>query len=383
MTDQQRPRDRGGREEPARWSWRIGRLFGIPVYLHATFFLLVAFILIAQWRDGATLRATIGSVLFILAIFATIVLHELGHALAARRFGIRTKDITLLPIGGIARLERMPDVPRHELWVALAGPAVNVAIAAIVFGIAALAGLHPALALPVAAEGTVDRFIAVNVSLALFNLIPAFPMDGGRALRALLAERMEYVQATRIAASLGQGMALLFGVVGFTYNPFLVFIAILVWMGASEEASIVQTRVLLAGVPVTHAMMTDFRTLDASEPLQHAVTLVLAGAQRDFPVTENGRLAGVLTRDALVSALAAGRASEPVGHVMSRNVQTADANELLDVAFRRLQGQPCQVLPVLQGQNVIGLLTPENVGEFVMFRDVVVPAPAPLDAADE
>ena len=226
-----------------------------------------------------------------------------------------------------------------------------------------------------------DRFIAVNVSLALFNLIPAFPMDGGRALRALLAERMDYVRATRIAASLGQGMALLFGVVGFWVNPFLVFIAILVWIGASEESTAVQTRVLLAGVPVTHAMMTDFRTLDAGEPLQHAVALVLAGAQRDFPVTQNGRLAGVLTRDALVGALAEGRASVSVEHVMTRNVQTADANELLDVAFRRLQGQPCHVLPVLQGGEIVGLLTPENVGEFVMFRGVVAPSAEPSQAA--
>jgi CBS domain-containing protein len=274
----------------------------------------------------------------------------------------------------------MPDVPRHELWVALAGPAVNVAIAALFFAIATVAGLHPVLALPGAADGTVDRFIAVNVALALFNLIPAFPMDGGRALRALLAERMDYVRATRIAASLGQGMALLFGVVGFWLNPFLVFIAILVWIGASEESTSVQTRVLLAGVPVTHAMMTDFRTLDAGEPLDHAVALVLAGAQRDFPVTENSRLAGVLTRDALVAALAEGRASVPVGHVMIRNVQTADVNEWLDVAFRRLQGQPCHVLPVLRGDEVVGLLTPENVGEFVMFRGVIVPSSLPASA---
>ena len=377
VSDSQRSADRGRRENAAGWSWRIGTLFGIPVYIHATFLLLVGFILMAQWRAGANLASAVGSVLFVLAIFATIVLHELGHALAARRFGVRTKDITLLPIGGIARLERMPDLPRHELWVALAGPAVNLAIAAVVFAIAALAGLHPTLALPVTAAGTVDRFIGINLSLALFNLIPAFPMDGGRALRALLAERMDYVRATRVAATLGQAVALFFGVVGFWYNPLLVFIAIVVWMGASEESSAVQTRAVLAGIPVTHAMMTDFRTLDASEPLQHAVTLVLAGAQRDFPVTENGRLAGVLTRTALVSALAAGDSSVLVGQVMSRDVQTADARELLDVAFRRLQGHTCHVLPVLQDGRIVGLLTPDNVGEFVMFRGSVAPQPPP------
>jgi len=362
------------------WSWKVGRLFGIPVYLHTTFLLLMGFILLAQWREGGNLVAAIGGVLFILAIFATVVLHELGHALTARRFGIRTKDITLLPIGGIARLERMPDVPRHELYVALAGPAVNLAIAAIVFSISTLAGAHPVLALPAASVGTIDRFMAINVWLAVFNLIPAFPMDGGRALRALLAERMDYVRATQIAASLGQSVALIFGVIGFLYNPFLVFIALLVWMGASGESLAVQTRAVLAGIPVTRAMMTDFRTLDAAEPLQHAVALVLAGAQRDFPVTENGRLAGVLTRDALVSALATGRADLPVGQVMSREFQTADASELLDGAFQRLQSCQCHVLPVLQRGQVIGLLTPDNVGEFIMFRGVV-PSPPPAAGA--
>jgi len=184
-------------------------------------------------------------------------------------------------------------------------------------------------------------------------------------------------------------VALVFGVIGFLYNPFLVFIALLVWMGASGESLAVQTRAALTGIPVTHAMMTDFRTLDAGEPLQHAVGLVLAGAQRDFPVTEDGRLAGVLTRDALVSALATAHGAESVvsvGHVMSRAFQTADANELLDVAFQRLQGCPCHVLPVLQRGHVVGLLTPENVGEFVMFRGVnasPLPGPAPSPPRSE
>ncbi len=360
------------------WSWKVGRLFGIPVYLHSTFLLLMGFVLLAQWRTGGNLVAAIGGVLFILAIFATVVLHELGHALTARRFGIRTKDITLFPIGGIARLERIPDVPRQELWVALAGPAVNLAIAAIVFSLSLLSGTHPTVALPGAAAGTIDRFIGINVWLAVFNLIPAFPMDGGRVLRALLAERMNYVRATQIAASLGQGVALIFGLIGLFYNPFLVFIALLVWMGASGEAIAVQTRAALTGIPVTQAMMTDFRTLDSNEPLRHAVALVLAGAQRDFPVTENGHLAGVLTRDALMLALAEAHLDVPVAQAMSREFQTADAHELLDVAFQRLQGCQCHVLPVLQGGHVVGLLTPENVGEFIMFRGVVA---SPLPAA--
>jgi Zn-dependent protease/CBS domain-containing protein len=333
----------------------------------------MGFVLFAQWREGGNIVAAIGGVLFILAIFGTVVLHELGHALTARRFGILTKDITLLPIGGIARLERIPDVPRQELWVALAGPAVNLAIASVVFSVSLLWGADPVLAFPVASMGTIDRFIGINVWLAVFNLIPAFPMDGGRALRALLAERTTYVRATQIAASLGQGVALLLGFIGLSYNPFLIFIALLVWMGASGEALAVQTRAALSGVPVTQAMMTDFRTLDAGEPLRHAVALVLAGAQRDFPVTRDGRLAGVLTRNALMTALARAHVDVSVEEAMSREFRTADSHEMLGAAFERLQRSGCPVLPVLRNGRVVGLLTPENVGEFLMFRGVVAP----------
>ena len=362
------------------WSLKVGRLFGIPVYLHTTFLLLMAFILLSRWRAGGSLVAAVGGVLFIVAIFATVVLHELGHALMARRFGIQTKDITLLPIGGIARLERMPDVPRHELLVALAGPAVNVVIAGVVFGISMLMGRQPVLGSPTESLGALDRFIAINAWLAVFNLIPAFPMDGGRALRALLAERLDYVRATQIAASLGQGIAMVFGIIGFLSNPFLVFIALMIWMGASGESLAVQTRSVLTGIPVTHAMMTDFRMLDAGESLRHAVSLVLAGAQRDFPVTEHGRLAGVLTRETLVSALVTGDPNTPVGQVMSREFQTADDNELLDAAFQRLEGCQCRVLPVMRGGHVVGLLTPDNVGEFIMFRGVAASPPVPSPA---
>lgn len=362
------------------WSWRVGRLFGIPVYLHTTFLMLMGFLVLVEWRQSGDFVAAMAGPLFVLAVFATVILHELGHALTARRFGIRTKDITLLPIGGIARLERMPDEPRQELWVALAGPAVNVAIAGLGLAVSALAGRDLTLAFPTASLDVVSRFISINVWLAIFNLIPAFPMDGGRVLRALLAERLPYVRATQIAAALGQSVALAFGFIGFLYNPFLVFIALMVWMGASDEALAVQTRSALTGVPVTHAMVTDFRTLDADDTLQHAVSLVLAGAQRDFPVTERGRLAGVLTRDALMSALARAHMQVPVAQAMSRDFQTVDAHELLDVAFSRLQGCQCHVLPVLRSGQVIGLLTPENVGEFIMFRGVV-PSPLPPPAA--
>ena len=349
------------------WSWRLGVVAGIPIYMHGTFLILVAFVLAADWMRERSLPAAVAGLLFVLAIFGTVVLHEFGHALMARRYGIKTRDITLLPIGGLARLERMPDVPRQELWVALAGPAVNLAIAAVTYLVLVAASAVPRIDLVGVPRDTVGRFLEVNIFLAVFNLIPAFPMDGGRALRALLAERVDYVRATRIAATVGQGLAFAFGIIGLFSNPMLLFIALFVWMGASSEAAATTTRSALAGVPLAHAMITDFRVLHASEPLARAVDLVLAGSQRDFPIVEDERVVGVLTRDALTTALAAFGSATPIAEVMERQFETADDAEMLEAVFRRLESCACQVLPVLRAGRLVGILTPENVAEFVMF----------------
>ena len=352
-----------------KWSWKIGTISGIPVYLHATFLLLIAFVVLSDVAVGGGWASSVGAALFVLAIFATVVLHELGHALAARRFGIRTRDITLLPIGGLARLERLPEVPRQELWVALAGPAVNIVIAVIAWVVLVLFAVgSPTLDLLSAADSPLGRFVKVNVWLALFNLIPAFPMDGGRALRAVLAERLEYVRATEIAASLGQGLAFLFGFIGLFSNPFLVFIAMFVWMGASAESASVSVRSAISGIPVGRAMITEFRALQPYESLQQAATLVIAGTQHDFPVLDEGRVVGVLTRDAMVKAIGEHGLGGLVGDAMNRTFQTVDVREMLEEAFGKLQECACPVLPVTDNGRLVGLLTPDNVGEYVMIR---------------
>jgi len=195
-----------------KWSWKIGKLAGVDLYVHATFLLLLGWVALSYWSAGKSLDAVVSGVGFILALFACVLLHELGHALAARRFGIATRDITLLPIGGLARLERMPEDPRQELWVTLAGPAVNVVIAAALYIWLTLTnGWAPLSQLSVSSGPFLERIMVANVWLVVFNLIPAFPMDGGRVLRALLATRMEYLKATRIAAGLGQGLTFVFG----------------------------------------------------------------------------------------------------------------------------------------------------------------------------
>src|SRR5512147_2883084 len=281
-----------------KWQWKLGRFAGIDVYVHATFLLLIGWVGYSHWVTKQNWNEVLNGILFILALFACVVMHEYGHALTARKYGIRTRDITLYPIGGVARLERMPDKPIEELWVALMGPAVNVVIAAGLFAYLFFSqSLVPLNELTVASGSFAERLMTVNLSLVLFNLIPAFPMDGGRVLRAILAMTMDYVRATQIAASIGQGIAFLFGFIGIFMNPFLLFIAFFVWIGAAEETHMVQMKNSISGIPITRAMLTKFETLLPTDTLARVVSLILSGSQQDFPVVEDGHVVGVLTRD--------------------------------------------------------------------------------------
>ena len=360
-----------------RWQWKLGTFAGIDVFVHATFLLLIGWIGYSHWLQYGTVAKAIEGILFILALFLCVVLHEYGHALTARRYGIKTRDITLYPIGGVARLERLPDKPIEELWVALMGPAVNVVIAALLFVYLYLTqGLVPLTDLTVASGSFLARLMAVNVSLVLFNLIPAFPMDGGRVLRALLAMRMDYVRATQIAANIGQGLAFLLGLFGLFNNPFLLFIAFFVWIGASQEASMVQMRNSISGIPLTQAMQTRFDTLSPSDRLDRVVNLILAGSQQDFPVVEDGQFIGLLTRDDFIRALSQKGQDTPVVDVIRRNVPTVDSHEMVEMALTRLQESGAKTLPVMHRGRFVGLITAENITEFLMIRSALKTAAA-------
>jgi Zn-dependent protease/CBS domain-containing protein len=355
-----------------RWSWKLGEFAGIGVYVHATFGIIILWVAMMHWSQGQGLDGIMAGILFILAIFACVVLHEFGHALMARRFGIGTRDITLLPIGGVARLERMPEDPKQELAVALAGPAVNVVIAAVLFvWLWVTSALLPFENLGVVAGPFWERLMVINIFLVVFNMLPAFPMDGGRVVRALLAQRMNYVRATQLAANLGQGMALLFGLIGFFSNPFLLFIAFFVWIGATQEASMVQMRSALGGIPVNHAMVTDYQTLSPGDNLERAIQMILAGSQQDFPVVDGSEIVGVLTRQDLLRALGEQGKNTLVSEVMQRDIQVVESSEMLESAFQRLQVCQCHTLPVQQSGRLVGLLTMDNVGEFISIRSAL------------
>jgi len=363
-----------------RWSWKIGKLAGINVYMHATFLLLILFIVIANSLEGRSVSATVWGLIFVLVVFLCIVLHELGHALTARRYGIQTRDIVLLPIGGVARLERMPEDPRQELRVALAGPAVNVVIGGALWILLAAVGSPPTLKEMGNLRWTGGHFLSevavVNLWLVVFNLLPAFPMDGGRVLRALLATRMEYTQATHVAAQIGQGMAFLFGLAGLLYDPFLLFIALFVWMGASEEAAMVQLRTSLGGIPVQRVMLKSFQTLTPDDTLATAVNHILEGWQQDFPVVFGDRVLGVLTREDLIRAVAQHGSEAPVRQAMRRDVETVDSHDMLEGAIAALKKCNCRSLPVLHNGQLVGMLTTDNVGEFIMIQSALRQAQA-------
>ena len=361
-----------------KWQWKLGTFAGIDVYIHATFLLLIGWVGYSHWLEHESWLEVLKGVGFILTLFLCVVLHEYWHALTARKYGIKTRDITLYPIGGVARLERMPEKPIEELWVALMGPAVNVVIAAGLFAYLYLTGnLVPLTDLTVASGSFLERVMTVNISLVLFNLIPAFPMDGGRVLRALLAMRMDYVRATQIAASIGQGMALLFGLIGLFGNAMLMFIAFFIWIGASQEAGAVQMKNVISGIPVGRAMLTDYKSLSPRDPLSRMAQLILAGTQHDFPVIDDSaRVVGVVTRDDFLAALTQHGQNIAVSAVMKGSPPEVDSYEMVEMALMRIQESGFPTLPVTHAGQLVGIITAENITEYLMIRTALRTAQA-------
>jgi Zn-dependent protease/CBS domain-containing protein len=354
------------------WSIPIARIAGTVVRVHVTFFLFLVWIAGSSWRAGGR-EAAWESVIFIVLLFACVLAHEFGHILAARRYGIRTPDVTLWPIGGVASLERIPDKPREELIVALAGPAVNVVIAAallLFMGATPESAAMTDLENPRAALAA--RLAAANIFLVVFNLIPAFPMDGGRVLRALLAMRMSHVDATRIAARIGQGAAFLFALAGLFSNPMLIVIGLFIYLSATAEAQHVAFCDGTHSLPVRSVMVSALEALSPASTLDDAVDLMLRTSQKEFPVTDgSGQPRGLLTRDGLIRALREGGPTTPVLDVMQRDLPSARDWQPLNPAIALLNRSRAPALFILNDRGqLVGLLTPENIGEMMMVRSV-------------
>ena len=354
--------------------FKLGKIAGIRIEVHWTFSLLLIWVIFLDIQRGGTTYTALMNIILILLLFLCVILHELGHALTARHFGIVTKKITLLPIGGVASLEKMPEKPGQELLVALAGPAVNVLIALLLyltvpiknyFGLDA-DSLIQLLSAPSLETILFYLFIA-NLMLVVFNLIPAFPMDGGRVFRAILAFTMDRARATRIAAGLGQYLAVVFFIIGLFYNPFLILIALFIFLGAYSENQMVQQKSMVEGHKVQEALLTNITFLHPENSLKDVFAIILAGTEKDFVVAENGAIKGILYhKDILKNAQ---NGSIKVKAIMDTKFKTMKSMDELTLFFDLINTQKQRFFPVTDNtQKLIGAIDLTNVSEFLILQ---------------
>lgn len=347
---------------------------GIRVYVHWTFLILIAYIAFMGYRADKAAMVILGEVGLVLIVFVCVILHEFGHALMAQRFGVDTKDITLLPIGGIANLKRMPEEPRQEFWITVAGPMVNLVIAGLAFIVIAIMGvsmLFGDLFLGATTWTQVLMFIfGANLMLFLFNLIPAFPMDGGRILRSLLSMRMARDKATRIAAGVGRFFAIAFVVFGLMNGqPFLALIGVFIFLAAGAESRMVEQQTALRGIRVKDVMRTRFWTMRTDATVQQAVDELLAGGDKDLVLTNTeGDYAGILTRKDLVQALSNGQQLRALGELAYSQPPAASPNDAANTAYTGMLTGQFALLPVLLEGKLVGVLEPENLAEFLLVK---------------
>ncbi|MEX2593198.1 MAG: site-2 protease family protein [Anditalea sp.] len=356
-----------------KFSLYLGKYKGIKVFIHWTFSILLLWIIIANIRSGVALIDTWWSLLFILALFLCVILHEFGHALTAKKYGIGTKDIILLPIGGLARLEKLPDDPKQELWVAFAGPLVNVVIFILLSFILAFTGFESQSLEDLHLDGsTILLYLtSANLILAIFNLIPAFPMDGGRVLRAFLSIRMPRVKATEIAGSIGQFLAMGFVFFGLFYNPFLVLIGLFIFLGAQAEMTQTKNATLLKGFFVKDAIMTKFPIIAHDAPLSKAVDKLLKGQATHFVVVQDDEPIGTLSREEMIKGLKESGENLAVREVATLKPLKLDYHQALEAAFEIMASQNKKIALVYENNHFLGMLDHENITEFIMVKSAL------------
>jgi Zn-dependent protease/predicted transcriptional regulator len=362
-------------------SFKLGRAFGIDVKIHWTFFLLLIFFAFVGFQGTRSPLGALMTMGLIVALFFCVLLHEYGHSLVAQRLGIEIRDITLLPIGGLARMKSLPEKPADEVKIAIAGPLVNLVLAPIFFGIALLLGADFSAGpnLLWVAQGSLGNVFAylglLNVVLAVFNLVPAFPMDGGRVLRGLLATRLGPVRATDVASAVGQFFAFAFFLIGLlSGNLLLALVAVFIFFGANGEAQMVRQRELMRGLNVSDVMGSKRRT-ETVTPYHNfgqVLDAVIHGYQEDFPVVdEYGKLAGIITRNEILAAAHSPSRYADVRDLMKTDVPTISPDaDLFTDGYRILQESGLRALPVVKNGELVGMLTVDDVGQASLLRDL-------------
>lgn len=351
-------------------AFQIARVKGISVFIHWTFFILFIWIAFSRLSNNGTLMEVITEITFMLGIFLCVLLHELGHALAAARYNIKTKDITLLPIGGVARLEKMPEVPLQELIVAVAGPLVNVAIVAVLAGFIFIGKGFP-LAIDMRdfdSNGFLINMLIVNISLIVFNMIPAFPMDGGRVFRAILAMKWSREKATLIASKVGQGIALIFIAGGLFFNPFLILIGVFVFLGAQTEYNMIREQNVFKGRTVKQVMINRFTILPSSASYQDGVDALLSGYVTDFLVTDDQSVIGYITRDELLKGYAVNGSHSLITAGVRKIDYTVTENDPLEQVWMKMMEQDLPLVPVYKDALLTGIVSKENISEYIALH---------------
>ena len=363
-------------------SLRIAKIFGIPVQIHWSFALLLIWIFFTSRSQGLGLQETAYLGLFVLALFVCVILHEFGHALTARRYGVGTRDITILPIGGIARLDRMPENPFQEFMVAIAGPLVNVAIALVLSGVYVISAgangadlqnlMYSVFVRDLPEVDSLFEFflvgmIALNTVLAVFNMLPAFPMDGGRVLRALLSIRLGRPMATRIAAYLGQFLAVALAIYGL-YNGSLITILIgaFVFFAAAAEYRSVRTETFLARYKVSDIVRTQFTRFFTFDSITMAAQALQHGFERDFLIFDAGnQAAGVVSEQELLGAIRENQLDQPLENIMSAGVSRITPQQTLKDVLHTFQAQGDTILAVVDNGEIVGVVDQPMVEHFL------------------
>jgi len=351
-----------------RWSLNIGKIFGINFKIHITFFFLLFFIFISVLQQHGLSNALLAA-LFICAVFACVLIHELGHSLVARRFGKQAKSIILLPIGGVAAMEEMPEKPAQEIIMAVIGPFINLAIALLLY---LLVGSWTGVGVPDLYPDSLKTFLAgligVNIMLAVFNLVPAFPMDGGRVLRAILAMKLDYVKATSVAVFIGQAVAMFLIFFGIFFNFWLTLIGLFLYIGAGSERQHVILRSFLHQVPVSEAMTTEFQSLRADEPVSRALEHFYHGSQEDFPVMGDYGIEGILTRDRILASIHEKGLDVPVSDIMDRSFASVGPQTPLDEAYKKLLSDRKTAMAVVDAGQVKGMVSLDGISRFFIIK---------------
>ncbi len=362
-------------------SLNLGRYWGIKLGIHWTFIFLIAYVAYSNLSIGASINDTVWYIIFVLAVFVCVTLHEFGHALAAKYYGISTRDITLLPIGGVARLEKMPEKPIQEFVVAIAGPMVNFVIS---FFLVIYLVYVDGIVMPNTEQELAMMFTSIkenfwfillssNLILAFFNLIPAFPMDGGRIFRAVLSFFIDRVRATQIASFLGQLASLGFVYLGFQGNPFMILIGIFIFFSARSEFNSVKNKSMMGLAKVKDIMMTNFTLLKHTDTISDAISLLMSGQEKDFIIIDEAENpVGVLSRNNIIKSIINGGSNQPISSAMENQIIKVAKDYSLEDVYGVMSEKGLDIVPVLENDKLIGVLNKENILEYMMLKEAGV-----------